>query len=157
MPASRASKARRFAGVSALVAFTAFPLAAQQSADSATVRFRVTREGTPVPGATVMVFGRLTSSRLVTARDGAVTIRLPAPRQFRLVITAIGYRPDTLRLSLPPGLQDTTLIVGLRARRGGGRGAGGNLGPGHHGDQRGSNEAWVVRRTGVAAAPSGSR
>lgn len=86
---------------------------AQPARDSATVRIAVMHDGAALPAASVRLVGNQRGARLSTSRQGVVTLRLPAPGDFRLVVVAIGYLPDTLDLHLAAGQTDTTLTVAL--------------------------------------------
>ena len=70
-------------------------LLAQGPGDSATVRLSVRHAGAPLPGATVRVAAPLpdTAALLpaVSGAPGVLVLRLPAPGEYQLTVTAIGY------------------------------------------------------------------
>jgi iron complex outermembrane receptor protein len=72
--------------------------AAQATRDSATVIVLVTHDSVPIAGATVSASGA--SSR--TAAAGAATLRL-LPGRHLIVVTRIGYLPDTLEATAQSG------------------------------------------------------
>ena len=95
-------------------------LLAQGPGDSATVRLSVRHAGAPLPGATVRVAAPLpdTAALLpaVSGAPGVLVLRLPAPGEYQLTVTAIGYAAASLALRLRAGQPDTAITVELEAQ-----------------------------------------
>lgn len=115
-PVAPCSPARVTRGLAAAVVAVCVPLGAGRAQDtgasaaSATgadvaVTARVGHAGQPVVGATVHVGRR----GALTDMAGAATLRLPAGRSV-LIVSRIGFRPDTLALH---AVHDTTVAVEL--------------------------------------------
>jgi iron complex outermembrane receptor protein len=100
-----------FAALAALLGLTLIPGRAQaQDLDSlATVRLRILHRQAPLAGVAISVRG----TTVVTDRDGRTVLRL-RPGPATLIVSRIGYVPDTLTLSLWAG-QDTSVTVDLEA------------------------------------------
>jgi iron complex outermembrane receptor protein len=107
----------KYIGTLAGQALAAVTLAAQEPGDSATVRLTVRHAGAPVAGAAVRVESSLpdtaTTPAVVSGALGVLVLRLPAPGEYRLAVSAIGYAGISLALRLRPAQPDTALIVEL--------------------------------------------
>jgi outer membrane receptor for ferrienterochelin and colicins len=97
----------------------AAPPPAQGLGDSATVRLSVRHAGVPLPGATVRVATSLRDTAaplpVVSGPPGVLVLRLPAPGEYRLTISAIGYAGASLPLRLRAAQPDTAILVELEA------------------------------------------
>src|SRR5688572_27511585 len=95
----------------------AVPLVAQGPGDSATVRLSVRHAGAPLPGASVRVQSSPgdtgTTLRALSGAPGVVVLRLPAPGEYQLAVSAIGYAGIGLALRLRAAQPDTAIIVEL--------------------------------------------
>ena len=95
----------------------AVSLVAQAPGDSATVRLSVRHEGAPLPGATVRVQSSPgdagTALRAASGAPGVLVLRLPAPGEYQLAVSAIGYAGISLGLKLRAAQPDTALFVEL--------------------------------------------
>ena len=91
-----------------LAATLAIPVSAQQPAASA-VTVTVVHDGAPIPGALV----RGGAVTLAADAQGVVLLRL-APGETWIVASRIGFRPDSLLLTLRAGI-DTSVVVQLEA------------------------------------------
>ena len=107
---TRAGWAAALAGLGAAAA----PLAAQGADSLATLTVRAVVAGEPAPGVTVRTLGPAPVVGALTDERGAATLRL-APGGRTLLLSRVGLRPDTLRLTLR-ARQDTSVTRTLLER-----------------------------------------